>query len=90
MFPVFKWSVFRSPLPQFVGYSGDLNSEHLNNQLLQMAANSSLFKPSVTQLMSQTAYDVNSQLLVCYSGHVLNNKLLLRYSSHDLNNKPFE
>ena len=49
-----------------------------------------LFKPSVTQPISQTPYDLNSKLLVCYSSHVLNKELLVRYSSHDLNNKPFK
>ena len=36
-----------------------------------------LFKPSVIQPISQTTYDLNSELLVCYS-------------SHDLNNGPFK
>ena len=35
-----------------------------------------LFKPSVIQPISQTTYDLNSKLLVCYS-------------SHDLKNEPF-
>ena len=50
---------------------------------------SSLFKPSVTQHISQTNYDLNTKLLVSYSTHVLNNELLVCYSSHDLNNEPF-
>ena len=41
------------------------------------------------QPISQTMYDLNSELLVRYSSHVLNNKLLVRYSSHGLNNEPF-
>ena len=50
-----------------------------------------LFKPSVTQPISQTTYELNSKLLlVHYSSHVLNNKLLVCYSSHDLNNEPFK
>ena len=79
-------------------YSGDLNSEHLNSGkiwimkfhlfAIQMPSNSSLFKPSVTKPISQTTYDLNSELLVRYSSHVLNNKLLVCYSSHDLNNEP--
>ena len=55
-----------------------------------MPANSSLFKPSVTQPISQTPYDLNNELLVRYSGHGLNNKLLVRYSGHGLNNEPFD
>ena len=39
-----------------------------------MPANSSLFKPSVTQPISQTPYDLNNQLLFRYSGHGLNNE----------------
>ena len=67
---------------QNVWYSGDLNSGNIwigNFHLfaIQMPANSSLFKPSVTQPISQTTYDLNS-------------KLLVRYSSHDLNNEPFK
>ena len=50
---------------------------------------SSLFKPSVTQPISQTPYDLNNELLVRYSGHGLNNELLVRYSGHGLNNEPF-
>ena len=38
------------------------------------SANSSLFKPSVMQPLSQTTYDLKSELLVCYSSHYLNNK----------------
>ena len=41
---------------------------------IQMPNNSSLFKPSVTQPISQTPYDLNKELLVRYSGHGLNNK----------------
>ena len=48
-----------------------------------------LFKPSVTQPISQTPYDLNNELLVRYSGHGLNNELLVRYSGHGLNNEPF-
>ena len=48
-----------------------------------------LFKPSVTQPISQTTYDLNRALLVRYSSHVLNDKLLVHYSTHDLNNEPF-
>ena len=54
----------------------NLNSEHLNNRhtwiknlnlfATQMPSNSLLFKPSVTQHISQTTYDLNSELLVCY------------------------
>ena len=33
-----------------------------------------LFKPSVTQPISQTHFDLNSELLVRYSSHVLNKK----------------
>ena len=40
---------------------GDLNSE-LN----------SLFKPSVTQAISQTTYDLNVELLIRYLSHDLN------------------
>ena len=42
------------------------------------------------QPISQTTYNLNSELLVRYSSHVLNNELLFRYSSHDLKNKLFE
>ena len=71
-------------------YSGDLNSGNIwitNFHLfaIQMPANSSLIKPSVTQPISHTTYDLKSGLLVSYSSHVLNDKLLVRYSSHDLN-----
>ena len=41
---------------------------------IQMPANSSLFKPSVTQPFSQTPYDLNNELLVCYPGNGLNNQ----------------
>ena len=34
------------------------------------------------QPISQTTYDLNSNLL--------NSEVLVRYSSHDLNNKPFD
>ena len=89
-----------NPTFYFYDYSGDLNSEHLNSGTIwitnfylfaiQMFANSSLFKPSVTQPISQTTYDLNIKLLVRYSHHVLKNKLLVRYSSLDLNNEPFK
>ena len=46
--------------------------------------------PSVRQPISQTTYDLNSELLVHYSSHVLNDQLLVRYSSHDLKNEPFK
>ena len=49
-----------------------------------------LFKPSVMQAIIQTPYDLNNQLLVCYSSHGLNNELLVRYSGHGLNNEPFD
>ena len=32
-----------------------------------------LFKPSVTQPISQATYDLNSKLLLCYSSKVLSN-----------------
>ena len=35
---------------------------------------SSLFKPSVTQPISQRPYDLNNELLFAYSGHGLNNE----------------
>ena len=58
---------------------------------IQMPGNCSLFKQSVMQPISQSTYDLNSELLlVRYSSHVLNNKLLVNYSSYDLNNEPFE
>ena len=50
---------------------------------IQMPGKSSLFKPCpeyrtkssvVTQPISQTPYDLNSQLLICYSSHGLNNE----------------
>ena len=44
----------------------------------------------IIQAISQASYDLNSELLVCYSKHVLNNELLVYYSSHDLNNEPFD
>ena len=49
-----------------------------------------LFEPSVAQPISQTAYDLNNELLVHYSSHGLNNELLVRYSGHGLNNEPFD
>ena len=55
-----------------------------------MPGNSSLFKPSITQPISQTPYDLNNKLLVRYSGHGLNNELLVHYSGHGLNNEPFD
>ena len=70
---------------------------------IQMPANSSLFKPwpeygtksllfkpSVTQPVSQTPYDLNNELLVRYSSYGLINKLLVYYSGHGLNNEPFD
>ena len=45
---------------------------------------SSLFKPSVTQPISQITYDLKSELLVRYSSLVLNKELLVRYSSQTL------
>ena len=48
-----------------------------------------LFKPLVTQPISQTPYDLNNELLFRYSGHGLNNKLLVCYSGNGLNNEPF-
>ena len=55
-----------------------------------MPANSLLFKPSVTQPISQTPYDLNNELLVRYSSHGPNNKLLVRYSGHGSNSEPFD
>ena len=55
-----------------------------------MPGKSSLFKPSVTQPISQTPDDLNNELLVGYSSHGLNNELLVGYSGHGLNNKPFD
>ena len=46
--------------------------------------------PSVTQPISQTTYDLNTELLVLYSSHVLNNDILVHYSIHNLNNEPFD
>ena len=78
---------------------GDLNNKHPNKGniwitnfhlfAIQMPCNSS-FKPSVRQPISQTTYDLNSQILVRYSSHVLYNKFLVPYSSHDLNKEPFK
>ena len=66
------------------------NWKFIIQAMIWIANLNSLFKPSVTQPISQTIYGLNSRLIVCYSGHVLNNVLLVRYSSHDLNNKPFQ
>ena len=41
------------------------------------------------QRISQTTYDLNNKILVCYSGHGLNNELLVQDSSHDLNKESF-
>ena len=41
---------------------------------IQMPTISLLFKPSVTQPISQKPYDLNNELLVRYSGHGLNNE----------------
>ena len=61
--------LFNTKLSENQMYSGDLNSEHLNSGYL--------FKPSVTKPISQTTYDLHSELLV-------------RYPSHDLNKEPFD
>ena len=53
-----------------------------------MPSNSLLFKPLVTQPISQTPYDLNSKLFVRYSSHGLNTKILVCYSGHGLNNEP--
>ena len=84
-----------SSFSNYLVYTGDLDNEHLNKGNLwiknfhlfaiQMLANSSLFKPSVTQPICQTPYDLNNKLLVRYSSRGLNKEFLVCYSGHGLN-----